>query len=435
MPEALRLLHCEDVRSSIKEAEALDKVQRIVSTQVPPLGPLVGVPRLPTPYLERPDRLDQLRSRVLIDSYRPIDLQSDQRITSLTGMGGVGKSVLAAALAQAADVRRSFQDGIYWIAVGRDANTLRTLIRVGLAVGDDAVDRYQGVPEARLLLERALARKNCLLVLDDIWNVEVAEALHTAAGKNVRILLTGRKQRLFASTGVHEIPVDELSRSEALKLLVDWTGTPPDQLPPEAVEITKECGNLPLALAMIGATIRGRPDRWSHALERLRQADLSKIQRKLPDYEYESLDRAMLVSFEDLDADRQRRYLDLVAIPEEASAPAAMLHAWWAYKGMNELDIDEVLDELVDRSLLRVDERHAYSLHDVQRDFLVMRTECEGVLHTRWLAAFAPHTPDGWAAAEDDGYLFDHLVQVSQILRRISTRPEGEITPGKSIVH
>ena len=51
----------------------------------------------------------------------------------------------------------------------------------------------------------------------------------------------------------------------------------------------------------------------------------------------------------------------------------------------------------------------AYSLHDVQRDFLVMRTECEGVLHTRWLAAFAPHTPDGWAAAEDDGYLFDHL--------------------------
>ncbi|MCL7939987.1 NB-ARC domain-containing protein [Halomonas sp. ATCH28] len=409
VPEALRPLHCEDVRSSIPEMEALEKVRRIISTPVPALAPLVGVPRLPTPYLERPDRLDHLRSRVLIDSYRPIDLQPDQRITSLTGMGGVGKSVLAAALAQAPDVRRSFADGIYWIAVGRDASTLRTLTRVGLAVNDDAVDRYSGVAEARLLLGKTLAKKNCLLVLDDVWEVEVAEALHTAAGKNVRILLTGRKRQLFASAGVHEIPVDELSKGEALNLLADWTEASCDKLPPEAAEIAKECGNLPLALAMIGATIRGRPDRWGHALERLRRADLSKIQRKLPDYAYETLDRAMLVSFEDLDQDRQQRYLDLVAVPEDTAAPAAMLRAWWAHEGMDELDAIQVLDDLVDRSLLRMDERQAYTLHDVQRDFLVMRTADMSALHARWLAAFAPPTPDGWAAVEDDGYLFDHL--------------------------
>ena len=60
-------------------------------------------------------------TRVLIDAYEPIDLEADQRITSITGMGGVGKSVLAAALAQAPEVRRSFADGIFWITVGRDA--------------------------------------------------------------------------------------------------------------------------------------------------------------------------------------------------------------------------------------------------------------------------------------------------------------------------
>lgn len=409
VPAALRLLHCEDVRATAPEAEAIERARRIVSTPVPALGPLVGLPRLPTPYLERPDRLDHLRSRVLIDSYRPIDLQPDQRITSLTGMGGVGKSVLATALAQAPDVRRSFQDGIHWIAVGRDTDTLRTLTRIGLVVGDDALDRYTGVPEARLLLGKTLAKKNCLVILDDVWEVGVAEALHTAAGKNVRILLTSRKRKLFASAGVHEVPVDELSKEEALKLLSDWTEVPRDALPPEAAEIAKECGNLPLALAMIGATIRGRPDRWRHALERLRRADLSKIQRRLPDYSYETLDRAMLVSFEDLDPDRQRRYRDLVVVPEDAAAPAAMLCAWWTHEGMDELDAIDVLDDLVDRSLLRVDESKSYSLHDVQRDFLVMRTEDEQVLHARWLAAFAARTPAGWAAAEDDGYLFDHL--------------------------
>jgi WD40 repeat protein len=409
VPEAVRPLHCEDVRPSIPETEAFEKVRRIVSTPVPPLGPLVGVPRLPAPYLERPDQLDHLRSRVLIDSYWPIDLQPDQRITSITGMGGVGKSVLAAALAQVPDVRRSFQDGIYWIAVGRNANTLRTLTRAGLAVGDDFVDRYTGVTDARLLLGKALAKKNCLLVLDDVWEVDVAEALHTAAGKNVRIILTGRKRNLFASVGVHEVPVDELSRNEALRLLADWTEVPRDNLPPEAAEIAKECGNLPLALTMLGATIRGRPDRWGQALERLRRADLSKIQRKLPDYEYDTLDRAMLVSFEDLDQDRQRKYLDLVVVPEDTPAPAVMLHSWWRHEGTDELDATEVLADLVDRSLLREDEHHSYTLHNVQRDFLVMRTEDERGLHARWLAAFAARTPDGWATAEDDGYLFDQL--------------------------
>lgn len=409
VPEALQLLHCEDVRSSIPETEALENVRRIVSTPVPSLGPLVGVPRLPSPYLERPDQLDRLRSRVLIDSYKPIDLQPDQRITSLTGMGGLGKSVLAAALAQAPDVRRSFGGGIYWINIGRDTSTLRTLTRVGLAVGDKNVDRYTGVTEARLLIARAIEKQNCLLVLDDVWDVEVAEALHTAAGKRVRILLTSRKRKLFASAGVHEVGIRELSKDEALNLLADWTQTPGNKLPTEAEEIVEACGRLPLALSMIGATIRGRPDRWSYALERLRRADLSHIRQKLPDYKYETLDRAMLVSFEDLNQDQQRRYLDFVAVPEDAAAPAVMLRTWWTQEGMDELDVIEMLDDLVDRSLLRVDESQAYSLHDVQRDFLVMRAEDERAIHSRWLAAFAARTPGGWSAAEDDHYLFDHL--------------------------
>lgn len=316
VPEALRSLHCEDVREAVPQARAFERISNIIAVRVPPLGPLVGVPRLPTPYLERAGRLDALRGRVLIDAYKPIDLEPDQRITSITGMGGVGKSVLAASLAQAPEVRRSFADGVFWIPVGRDVDTLRTLTRTGVAIGDDAVQSYTGVAEARLLLGRALMKINCLIVLDDVWQVDVAEALHTAAGKEVRILPTGRKRNLFASAGVHEVPVDELTKDEALDLLAAWTNTHREELPAEAAEIAKECGNLPLALAMIGATIRRQPNRWTYALARLQRADLSKIERKLPDYAYETLDRAMLVSFEELNEDQQRKYLDFVAVPE-----------------------------------------------------------------------------------------------------------------------
>jgi hypothetical protein len=98
---------------------------------------------------------------------------------------------------------------------------VRTLTRIGLAVGDDTLDRYTGVPEARLLLGKTLAKKNCLIILDDVWEVGVAEALHTAAGKSVRILLTSRKRKLFASAGVHEVPVDELSKEEAVSRCID----------------------------------------------------------------------------------------------------------------------------------------------------------------------------------------------------------------------
>jgi WD40 repeat protein len=409
VPEALRQLHCEDVRSDIPEAVGLEKVRRIVTTRVSPLGPLVGVPRLPTPYLERAERLDQLRSRVLIDSYKPIDLQPDERITSLTGMGGVGKSVLATALAHAPDVRRSFEDGVLWVTVGRNADTLRTLKLVALAVGDLSVDNYTGIAEARLLLAKALAQKNCLLVLDDIWEVDVVEALHTAAGKRVRFLLTSRKRKLFTSAGVFEVPVDELLKDEGLSLLAEWAKVPLRMLPPEAAQIAEECGNLPLAIAMIGATIRGRSDRWGYALERLRRADLSQVHQKLPDYRYETLDRAMLVSFEELDENRRRRYLDFVVFPEDSPAPGAILRAWWTHEGMDELEVIDVLDDLVDRSLLHLDERTGYTLHDVQRAFLVMRTDSVRTLHARWLSAFAPRVPHGWADAEDDAYLFDHL--------------------------
>jgi hypothetical protein len=40
------------------------------------------------------------------------------------GMGGIGKTVLAAALAHDSEVRQAFSAGIYWLTIGQKANLL-----------------------------------------------------------------------------------------------------------------------------------------------------------------------------------------------------------------------------------------------------------------------------------------------------------------------
>jgi hypothetical protein len=72
-----------------------------------------------------------------------------------------------------------------------------------------------------------------------------------------------------------------------------------------------------------------------------------------------------LVSFEDLNEDQQSESLDFVAVPEDVAAPAAMIRTWWTHEGMDALEVTRVLDDLVDRSLLRVDDHDQYTLHDV----------------------------------------------------------------------
>ena len=43
---------------------------------------------------------------------------------AISGMGGIGKTVLASALAHDTEVREAFPDGIYWLTFGQNPNLL-----------------------------------------------------------------------------------------------------------------------------------------------------------------------------------------------------------------------------------------------------------------------------------------------------------------------
>ena len=69
-----------------------------------------------TGELERGE-LDGLREAVLRGGDN-IRIARDTRSIGLHGQGGIGKTVLAAALARDHEIRRHFPGGVYWVTVG-----------------------------------------------------------------------------------------------------------------------------------------------------------------------------------------------------------------------------------------------------------------------------------------------------------------------------
>ena len=107
-----------------------------------------------------------MKEAVLADIFRPTVITSAKQTSALQGMGGIGKSVLAAAFARAINTRRAMGDGIVWLSAGQDATKLTLLANikaVGTAFGDVDAHYFDEV-SARQHLPKVLENKTCLRV-------------------------------------------------------------------------------------------------------------------------------------------------------------------------------------------------------------------------------------------------------------------------------
>lgn len=75
-----------------------------------------NLPSLPEHYVLREADLERLRQALLNNGAVALG------IVGVKGMGGIGKSVLAAALARDLAVQAAFPDGIVWLPIGREPN-------------------------------------------------------------------------------------------------------------------------------------------------------------------------------------------------------------------------------------------------------------------------------------------------------------------------
>ena len=352
-------------------------------------------PRMPTPgrMVERPDL-----SAAVVAALRP-----REGPVALTGVGGVGKSTLAAAACGDRRVRRWFRDGVTWLEAvpGQDPVGLLSDLARRLGLPDGA-SGFASVGRGRDMLATALHGRRMLVVVDDVWERGPLDAL---ALPGCTVMFTTRLPELAATFGANQIRVDELTQSQALELLGRWTGQTLAELPARARALCTRLGNLALGVTMAGAMLaRGRSLTDVVALI---EQDLDQVHANLdPAYPYRSLLAAVEAGISDLPEADQQRYVRLAVFAGRGPFPREAAGALW-WPELAKAQVGGLLAELVGRSLLLSAGDGWYTAHDLQYDVLKRRLSPEelAAAHARLLESYRKQFPGGWADSAADPYL------------------------------
>ncbi|MFH8519965.1 AfsR/SARP family transcriptional regulator [Streptomyces gelaticus] len=296
-------------------------------------------------------------------------------VAAVDGTAGVGKTAL---LVRAAwTLHDQYPDGCLFVDLHthgapheslRPQRALHQLLRAVNGADGELPDELHELVTA---WRAATSSLRLLLIVDDARSAEQVRPL-LPAGPGSRVLVAGR-QRLPGLDADKRLTVEPLGTGEAVTLLTHLLGeTRAEQEPEAAQELARRCGGLPLALRITGARLQNRPS-WTlaHLVSRM-----SDDERRLGELRAEdrSVEAAFRMSYDQLTPELQRGFRALGQAPTaefDGLTPAAML-------GRSLQDTEDLLERLVDASLLQQPRPSCYRLHDLVRD------------HTRRLAAAVP---------------------------------------------
>lgn len=407
VPGELGMYHCHDFRNDEEYQAQMEKLTADLNSPSPPLGFLKAVPNLPPHFIDRPDIMKKLKDSLLIDLHRP---SSSSPQVGIQGMGGLGKSVLAAAVARDREVRLSYPDGVVWLTFGQKPEVLSLMRNLLLLLGEKA--EVQSILEAQTVLRELLLRKSVLIVLDDVW--QASDAKHfDVIGPRCRLLITSRDAGIINNIRGELYALELFTEEEALKLLADSIGLIPSQLPEEAGKIVTECGCLPLAIALCGGMAKQSGGDWQYILKRLQDARLEKIaDRNSINEQHISIWKAMQISVEAIGEDEQRRFAELSAFFTDRQIPVDSIATLWNFTGhIDQYDTKDLIIDLCARSLINYNTKlKTVSLHDLLYDY-AYRTAGEPVeVQNKLLDAYHSKCVEGeWHQGPDDGYYYENL--------------------------
>ena len=137
--------------------------------------------------------------------------------TALQGAGGFGKTTLAIALCHHDDVITAFDDGILWATLGEAPKIQHELTKLYAALTGERPS-FLDIDDAAIHLAERLDQKNCLIVIDDVWDANhVVPFLR--GGKQCSRLITTRRLDVISETRAQWISVDEMTADQSIELL------------------------------------------------------------------------------------------------------------------------------------------------------------------------------------------------------------------------
>jgi WD40 repeat protein len=384
--------------------EAVQPVERLAYASRP--GSLHGVPPPPPTYVERAE-LTTLKSALLEGDAGLVGITGNVQALGLHGQGGIGKSVLATALAHDLSVVHHFPDGLFWVTLGESADIVAAQIDLLRQRGVEESE-IRSASQGTKALRAALDGRRCLLIVDDVWSDAAARAFDVAGARG-RVLYTTRDRAVLRAVGARSVQVDVLSKASARELLARVAGTRPEELPTEADRILAATARVALALALAGAAV-GRGGRsWSEVADELERGSETFL-----DHPYADIFKAMRVGLSALPKEHADLYRLLAVYPADTPIPIPSIARLWHHiAGRSAEDTREALRTLAGRDLLLVSDE-AISFHDLQRDFLLLETEDIAVLHADLLDAYRallPGDKPSWSTLPPkEPYIWGHLL-------------------------
>jgi len=342
-----------------------------------------NLPIQPTPFIGREAAVAEARAMLI---------QTEVRLVTLTGPGGMGKTRLA--LQTAADLLERFADGVWFVDLApvADPDLVASTIASTLGVEES------GDQSLTAVLTAHLGDKEVLLVLDNFEQVVGAAPLVgelRAECPHLTVMVTSRIR--LGLRGEYEFPVspltlpdprqlpsiDRLNQYEAVRLFVgralearpDFAVTNANA--PAVAAICVRLDGLPLAIELAAARIRMLPP--PAMLKRLqdRLPLLTGGSRDLP-LRQQTLRGTIAWSYDLLEPDEQALFRRLAVF-----AGGFTIEAAEAVAAGDELDLQlfDSLERLVEHSLVRQTETEGeprFSMLETIREFGLEQLETTG---------------------------------------------------------
>ena len=407
--------------------------QRDLSTTKPKI---FQAPPLPEYYVDRPEYAQELKKRLLTNSSDPRTLV----VTAIHGLGSIGKSTLAMALAHDKEVQEKYSDGILWATLGQKPNILPLLSDWVQVLGDYNF-KATSVEAASNQLRTLLYDKAVLLVVDDAWNTEGSKKLKAfnVGRARCQVLVTSREAAIAKIFGAEIYTLDVMQPKQAMELVTKKLRRKlTDTETQDAEDLAKALGYLPLALELAVAQVAGGTS-WKVLLQDMQQ-EVARLKTfddpEARDFSNEaslkklSLRASLNLSVQQLSDEARSNFIWLGVLPEDVNITPQMTATLWDMD--DERDAADELSYLNSKSLLLSgvplpDKTPTYRLHDLFHDLACnlltappnpkRKGNLSGLgitlpqAHATFLEKYRNLTKNNlWHTLPDDGYIHQRLV-------------------------
>ncbi|KAI3455598.1 hypothetical protein Pfo_012261 [Paulownia fortunei] len=331
--------------------------------------------------------------------------ESNRQIIPIIGMGGIGKTTLARniyvnpLIVQYFDIRA-------WVTISQEYSIKGILVEVLCCQEKkESRENLTQMNEYELAdkLYKSLSGRRYLVIMDDMWSIEVWEKLKFFFPDNnngSRIILTSRLSNVaFDLTGSHGFEMNFLDEDKSWNLLcknVFGEESCPLELEEIGKKIARNCKGLPLSIAVIGGLLAKSEqtrEYWEYIAENLNSmVNLEDNERCL---------KILNTSYKQLPVHLKPCFLYIGVFPEDSEIHVSSLIKLWVGEGFLkpvggkslEMIAQDYLKDLIGRNLILVHKLGSNGkikfckIHDLLRDLCLREAQKE-----KFVCVVRPHS-------------------------------------------